>query len=112
MIAVTLAAAAASWGGNPLTTLLMLALLSLLPFLLMMSSSFVKFAVVFSILRSALGMQQVPPPAVTLGLALIMTVYVMSPVGAEVYNNTSRTSRSHSGFWKLQPISSTQRAST
>jgi len=85
MIAVTLAAAATSWGGNPLTTVLMLALLSLLPFLLMMSSSFVKFAVVFSILRSALGMQQVPPPAVTLGLALIMTVYVMSPVGAEVY---------------------------
>jgi type III secretion protein R len=65
----------------------MLSLLSLLPFLLMMSSSFVKFSVVFSILRSALGLQQVPPPAVTMGLALIMSVYVMSPVAAKVYDS-------------------------
>jgi type III secretion protein R len=74
-----------SWAGNPVTTLIMVALLSLAPFLLMMSSSFVKFSVVFSILRSALGTQQVPPNTVTMGLALIMTVYVMSPVGAQVY---------------------------
>lgn len=75
-----------TWGANPLTTLVMLSLLSLLPFLLMMSSSFVKFSVVFSILRSALGLQQVPPPAVTMGLALIMSLYVMSPVAAKVYD--------------------------
>jgi len=77
----------ASWAGNPLTTLVMLALLSLLPFLMMMSSSFVKFSVVFSILRSALGLQQVPPPAVTMGLALIMSLYVMSPVVSQVYDS-------------------------
>jgi type III secretion protein R len=41
--------------------------------------------VVFAILRSALGLQQVPPPAVTTGLALIMTAYVMAPVGAQAY---------------------------
>jgi type III secretion protein R len=78
--------AAGAWAGNPLTTLVMLALLSMAPFLLMMSSSFVKFSVVFSILRSALGLQQVPPPAVTMGLALIMSIYVMSPVGSQVYD--------------------------
>jgi len=78
---------AGQWGANPLTTLVMLSFLSLLPFLLMMSSSFVKFSVVFSILRSALGLQQVPPPAVTMGLALIMSVYVMSPVAAKVYDS-------------------------
>jgi type III secretion protein R len=77
---------AGQWGQNPLTTIVMLSLLSLLPFLLMMSSSFVKFSVVFSILRSALGLQQVPPPAVTMGLALIMSLYVMSPVVAKVYD--------------------------
>jgi type III secretion protein R len=77
---------AGQWGANPLTTIVMLSLLSLLPFLLMMSSSFVKFSVVFSILRSALGLQQVPPPAVTMGLALIMSLYVMSPVAAKVYD--------------------------
>jgi type III secretion protein R len=77
---------AVAWAGNPLTTMIMVGLLSLGPFLLMMSSSFVKFSVVFSILRSALGLQQVPPAAVTTGLAIIMTVYVMSPVGAQVYD--------------------------
>jgi type III secretion protein R len=74
-----------SWAGNPLTTIIMVGLLSLGPFLLMMASSFVKFSVVFSILRSALGLQQVPPAAVTTGLAIIMSVYVMAPVGAQVY---------------------------
>lgn len=82
MSAATLAVA---WAGNPLTTIIMVSLLSLGPILLMMSSSFVKFSVVFSILRSALGLQQVPPPTVTMGLAIIMTVYVMAPVGAQVY---------------------------
>lgn len=74
-----------TWAGNPLTTIIMVGLLSLGPFLLMMASSFVKFSVVFSILRSALGLQQVPPAAVTTGLAIIMSVYVMAPVGAQVY---------------------------
>jgi type III secretion protein R len=72
-----------SWAANPLTTVLTLSLLSLLPFLLMMSTSFVKFSVVFAILRSALGLQQVPPPAVTTGLALVLTAYVMAPVGSQ-----------------------------
>jgi len=85
---MTLFVLAAAWAGNPLTTVVMLALLSMLPFLLMMSSSFVKFSVVFSILRSALGLQQVPPPAVTSGLALIMSLYVMSPVVSQVYDAT------------------------
>lgn len=74
-----------TWAGNPLTTVVMVTLLSLGPFLLMMASSFVKFSVVFSILRSALGLQQVPPAAVTTGLAIVMSVYVMAPVGAQVY---------------------------
>jgi type III secretion protein R len=78
-------AASASWAGNPLSTLIMLSLLALGPFLLMMSTSFVKFSVVFSILRSALGLQQVPPPAVSVGLAVVLTVYVMSPVGSQIY---------------------------
>ncbi len=85
MSGAVLLAAPASWAGNPLSTLIMLSLLALGPFLLMMSTSFVKFSVVFSILRSALGLQQVPPPAVTMGLAMVMTIYVMSPVGSQVY---------------------------
>ncbi|MCS7312584.1 MAG: type III secretion system export apparatus subunit SctR [Acidobacteria bacterium] len=75
-----------AWAGNPVTTVLMLSLLALAPFLLMMTTSFVKFAVVFSILRNALGTQQIPPTPVILGLAVIMTVYVMAPIGAQVYD--------------------------
>jgi type III secretion protein R len=97
MSAPLLAQAGTGWAGNPITTLIMLSILSLAPFLLMMSSSFVKFSVVFSILRSALGLQQVPPPAVTMGLSLIMTIYVMSPVGAQVYEKVEPALRQPSG---------------
>ena len=72
-------------GANPISMVVMLALLSMLPFLLMMTTSFLKFSVVLSILRNALGTQQIPPNPVLLGLALVLTVYVMSPVATEAY---------------------------
>lgn len=56
-----------------------LALLSLLPFVLLLVTSYAKIVVVFHILRNALGTQQVPPNSVLAGLALILTVYVMTP---------------------------------
>ncbi len=92
-----------SWAANPLTTVLMLSLLSLLPFLLMMSTSFVKFSVVFAILRSALGLQQVPPPAVTTGLALILTAYVMAPVGTQAYQSVEPLLMESSGQDVVSP---------
>lgn len=73
------------FGANPMVTLVVLGLMALLPFLLMMTTSFLKFAVVLSILRSALGTQQVPPTPVIMGLALVMTLYVMAPVGSQMY---------------------------
>lgn len=60
--------------------------MSLAPFILMMTTSFVKIAVVLSLVRSALGVQQIPPNQVITGLALILTVYVMIPVGQQVYD--------------------------
>jgi type III secretion protein R len=53
----------------------------------MMITSFVKIAVVLSIVRSALGTQQNPPTQVITGLAIILTVYVMAPLGVEIYGN-------------------------
>jgi len=53
----------------------------------MMSTSFVKIAVVLALVRNAMGTQQVPPNVVITGLALILTVYVMMPVGYEVYRS-------------------------
>lgn len=72
-------------GSQPLTVLLLLAALSLLPFVLVMITSFVKIAVVLSILRSALGTPQIPPTMVITGLAVILTAYVMTPTGTAVY---------------------------
>lgn len=73
--------------GNPLQLIALLGSMALLPFILMMITSFVKIAVVLSIIRSALGTQQNPPTQVITGLAIILTVYVMVPVGLEVYDN-------------------------
>ena len=57
--------------------------LGLLPFLLIAVTSFVKFAVVISLLRNALGIQQIPPNIVIYSIALVMTAYVMLPVGIQ-----------------------------
>jgi type III secretion protein R len=65
---------------NPIVLVLSLALASLLPLLVASGSCFIKFSVVFSLLRNAIGLQQVPSNLVLQGLALIMTVFVMSPV--------------------------------
>ena len=58
-----------------------LALLALLPFIAVMATSFVKLAVVFSLLRNALGVQQTPPNMAMYGLAIILSNYVMAPGG-------------------------------
>ncbi len=70
-----------SFAGNPLLGLLLLAALSLLPFAFMTATSFVKISVVFSILRNALGTGQVPSGMIIAALSLVLSVYVMAPVG-------------------------------
>jgi len=75
------------FGANPVTTVVLLGLLSLVPFILMMTTCFLKFAVVLSILRTAMGTQQIPPTPVVMGLAVVLSVYVMSPVASEAYRS-------------------------
>ena len=70
----------------PSVMLVTLAALALVPFVVMMATSFVKIAVVLSIVRSALGTQQVPPAAVVTGLSVVLTIYVMGPVAADCYD--------------------------
>ncbi len=74
---------------RPVVALIALAALSLAPFILVMTTSFLKFSVVGSILRSALGTQQIPPNQVITGLAMILTIYVMAPVGKQIYDRVS-----------------------
>jgi flagellar biosynthetic protein FliP len=71
-------------------TLQLLALmtsLTLLPSFLLMMTSFVRIIIVLSILRQALGTGQTPPNTVLVGLALFLTLFIMSPVLGDIYNN-------------------------
>ncbi|MGK6325156.1 type III secretion system export apparatus subunit SctR [Sphingomonas sp. DT-51] len=64
---------------TPGSALVVVVLLALAPFFAVMVTSFTKIVVVLSLLRNALGLQQVPPNVVLNGLALILTIYVMYP---------------------------------
>jgi len=79
-----------SIANRPLILMSAMAALSLIPFVGMMVTSFVKIAVVLSITRQALGTQQAPPTTVITGLAIILTVYVMQPVGLAIMNRVDR----------------------
>ena len=71
-------------------TLQLLALMTtitLLPSLLLMMTSFVRVIIVLSLLRQALGTGQTPPNTVLVGLALFLTLFIMSPVFDDIYNN-------------------------
>ena len=65
--------------------LTLLVIMALAPFVLTMVTSFAKLVVVGGILRHALGTQQIPPNTVITGLALILTVHIMSPVAMRIY---------------------------
>ncbi len=65
--------------------ILLITILSLAPSILVMTTSFTRIVVVLSFLRSALGLQQTPPNAVLIGLALFLTGFVMSPTLEQVY---------------------------
>ncbi len=62
-----------------------LSLLSLLPFIIMILTSFMKIVIVLSLLRSALGVQQAPPNQIINGVAFMLSMYVMYPTGIKMY---------------------------
>jgi type III secretion protein R len=58
--------------------------LALAPFIAIMVSSFLKIVVVIFLVRNALGIQQIPPNMAVNGLAIILSIYIMAPVGADI----------------------------
>ncbi len=70
---------------NPVVLVIILGGLALAPFVLIMLTSFVKISVVLSILRNALGTQAVPPNQVITGLAFILSLFIMTPVARNMY---------------------------
>lgn len=69
---------------SPALVLVTVVSLALAPFVAVMVTSFTKIVVVLSLLRNALGLQQVPPNVVINGLAIVLSIYVMYPVILDV----------------------------
>lgn len=75
---------------QPYALIILLVCLSILPFIVVSCTSFLKIAVVFSLLRNALGIQQIPPNMAIYGLALILTFFIMAPVGMSINDNIQK----------------------
>ncbi|MGI6697990.1 MAG: flagellar type III secretion system pore protein FliP [Clostridiales bacterium] len=73
-----------------LQILILLTILSLAPAILIMTTSFTRIVIVLSFIRNALSTQQTPPNQVLIGLALFLTLFVMSPVMSEVNQQAFR----------------------
>ena len=91
LASLDLQAAAAAQQSDPAVFLLLLIAMALLPFVLTMITSFAKIVIVGGILRQALGMPQIPPTSVLTGIALILTIHIMSPVAARVWQAVEPT---------------------
>lgn len=70
-----------------LQILLLLTILSLAPSILVMMTSFTRIIIVLSLIRNALGTQQLPPNPVLIGLAMFLTFFVMAPVAKDINEN-------------------------
>ena len=98
---------AVAWGSDPLTTsaagalkgdlpltsavqiIVIMAVASLIPAIVLTCTCFARFLIVFSFLKSGLGTQSAPPSQVLVGLALFMTAFVMAPVVSEVHERAA-----------------------
>ena len=86
---------------NPVVLIIIMGVLALAPFALIMLTSFVKISVVLSILRNALGTQQVPPNQVITGISLILTVFIMAPVVEKMYSQAGNIGNTEAIFSEM-----------
>lgn len=75
-------------GSMPWTILVLLTFLTLIPSLLLCVTPFARLLVVFHFLRQALGLQTTPTNQTLIGLALILTFFLMQPVAANIYQTS------------------------
>ncbi|EXJ15640.1 type III secretion system export apparatus subunit SctR [Imhoffiella purpurea] len=71
---------------DPTLLILTLVVLGLVPFIAVIATSFVKIVVVMMLLRNALGIQQIPPTMTLHGLAIVLSLYIMAPVGFAAFD--------------------------
>lgn len=70
--------------------LLFLAILTLSPSIIILTTSFLRLAIVFDFIKRSLSLQQVPPNQVMMGVALFLTAFIMWPTGVDIYENAFR----------------------
>ena len=80
------------FGTNAFHLIALLAGLSLVALLAMVATSFLKLVVVMGLVRNALGIQSIPPNMVLNALAVILTFYILAPVGEEMWTTYERLS--------------------
>jgi flagellar biosynthetic protein FliP len=71
-------------GSQTLQLLFLFVVLAVAPFLLLMMTSFTRIVIVFSFLRSAIGLQATPPNQIIIGLSLALTMFIMMPVFTQI----------------------------
>ncbi|MBY5920002.1 flagellar type III secretion system pore protein FliP [Ferrimonas balearica] len=71
--------------GVKMEILALMTALSFLPAMLLMMTSFTRIIVVLAVLRQALGLQQSPPNKLLVGIALVLTLFIMRPVWTEIH---------------------------
>lgn len=87
-VGVTVNDGSTSSGGGTmalsLQLLIALTILAIVPSILLMATSFTRIIVVLSLLRSAIGIPQLPPNQILLGLSLFLTLFIMGPILSKV----------------------------
>ncbi|MCX7958114.1 MAG: flagellar type III secretion system pore protein FliP [Deltaproteobacteria bacterium] len=93
-----------SSGFRPGLFLFLLVVLAFIPFIVMMLTSFVKYSVVLTILKNAIGLQQIPPASVITGLSIILTTYTMQPVAQKMYDSARESFERDNAQLKLDNV--------
>ncbi|MDQ7096226.1 flagellar type III secretion system pore protein FliP [Desulfosporosinus sp. PR] len=83
-LTLDLGSSTAQQTSTSLQLLFLMTILSLAPAILMLMTSFTRIMIVLSFVRNALGTQQLPPNQVLVGLALILTFFVMAPTWNQI----------------------------
>ena len=76
---------------EPVSLAIVVAMMAVVPLLVVTCTSFLKISIVMSLLRNAMGVQQIPPNMALYGLSLILSCYVMAPVANRIYDSVTAT---------------------
>ncbi len=70
--------------------ILFLAVITLAPSIILLTTSFLRIAIVFDFIKRSLSLQQVPPTQILMGIALFLTLFIMWPTMSDIYENSFR----------------------